>query len=186
MQNYSDSLSLWNNLTEITALCSGLWRCRLAAVACYPACKYILWSGSVRVLWTGHQEPQSICLSKRKRILFHFPLAIRVWKSCCPTRQKCGLTDSFCQVLPSQHQSIPARPGLVQGFRDRNSTVYSLIWKLTLMMLGSEALCGAPWLLHSIFHSNILLTCGLRGSKPMYSSLGMMDEITCGRKETTT
>lgn len=95
MQNYSDSLSLWNNLTEITALCSGLWRCRLAAVACYPACKYILWSGSVRVLRTGHQEPQSICLSKRKRILFHFPLAIRVWKSCCPTRQKCGLTDSF-------------------------------------------------------------------------------------------
>lgn len=49
--------------------------------------------------------------------------------------------------------------------------------------LGSEALRGAPLLLHSTFHSYALLTWGLRGSKPMYSSLGMMDEITCGRKK---
>lgn len=49
--------------------------------------------------------------------------------------------------------------------------------------LGSEALCGAPLLLHSTFHSYALLTWGLRGSKPMYSSLGMMDEITCRRKK---
>lgn len=85
--------------------------------------------------------------------------------------------DSFCQVLPSQHQSTPAGSDLV--FRDRNSTVFPLICSYT----DGARIWGPTWELHSIFHSNVLLTCGLRGSKPMYSSLGMMDEITCGRKK---
>lgn len=102
---------------------------------------------------------------------------------CCfdmAKRQKCifkGLETHTTKSLPASaeayHLALSSPMDITAYFV---STVF-----LTLMVLGSEALPGALWQLHSSFHSYVLLTWGLRGSKPMYSSLGMMDEITCWR-----